>query len=217
MAKKTEKNRVIIEALLSEQEIESLFIAKQPEELTDYELEEKLIKENTILVVDWSGEFDKYEIVSFLQSRLDVIAKEKLALEREDVYKKIDKKINKGEFERGDQPPFILNYYHIILKKAGYPITLIDHQNDAYYITITSVDKSKKLKKLKDEYWDFTTYGQRSGEALYTIYCLKCKSMNVWQLDSCLPVPDEGNCDSCNTPLFDEKGAPVTEMIKEMI
>lgn len=212
MAKKIDKKKIIIDALLSAQEIETLFSGKQPEEYTDEDLENKLIKDNIILVVDWSGEADDYEVVTFLQNRLNSISESNIILDKDDVYKKINKKIEKLEFERGDSLPFILEYYHKILKKSGYLITLIYHQNDTYYITLTSQEGNKKLKKLKDEYWDFTTLGQRRGEALYTIYCPKCKSMNVWQLDRSLPVPDEGNCDSCNTPLFDEMGNPVVEM-----
>ncbi|MFV0331061.1 MAG: hypothetical protein ACK5KL_14795 [Dysgonomonas sp.] len=61
------------------------------------------------------------------------------------------------------------------------------------------------------------TTGKNRGETLYTIYCPKCKSMNVWQLKRSDPAPNEGDCDPCGIALFDENGKCITDIEVDLI
>ncbi len=209
------ENITIIKDLLSSSEFSDLQIYFESQNISDEELFDYLLQEKIILMIDWSGEEEEFEISSFLKYRLDKLEKNS-DLNSIEIYEQLDEKIDNDQIERGGGVSFLLEKFHKILKKDGLSINLVREGCDAYYITLATQQATKLLQKRKNEFWSFVPFGTKKREILYTIYCT-CGSTNVWQLKPNIPLPVKACCDKCNKQLVNIYGEAILEVEKEYI
>ncbi|MBP1992937.1 DUF6630 family protein [Paenibacillus eucommiae] len=195
-------NKIMLEKLLSTQELSLMQSEFDYSKAEGSELLTYLINKSLILMVDWSGEAEKYKIGTFLQSRLDQLSNKKFVMNQEEVYIEIEKQ---EDFERGDAVAFSIKHFEKVLKKQGFSISLIQLGHDAYYIALSTSDSAKKLRKLKSDFWNFTSLEHSTGEVLYIVDCPDCGSQSIWQLPMGSPSPQNEQCE-CGKPLFDDMG-----------
>lgn len=198
---------IIITSILSKDEIDNI----NPDLPADEKLFDYLISNHFVLQLDWSGEDKQYQIADFLQSRLNKLSGNNSILDKEEIYKKLEKEIKKGKIERGDAPVFILKHYKKNLKKEGFNICNIDFKNDSYYLFLTSQKSVNKITKIHDDNWEILEFGKSKDNVLYVINC-ECKSMNVCETGKeCQPITN-WECDNCGRLLTNEHGDPLYEM-----
>jgi hypothetical protein len=169
----------------------------------------------TILAVDWSGEGNNGDIGTFLQVHLKKENKN-ITLDQDKIYNNLNKKIKAGDIERGKTVPFILENFNKILKRYDYKIMLLGFGNDTYYIILVSTEKSKILKKIKDEYWKFLTFEDTKREILYIVTC-SCGEEAVFQLKLSEALPADEFCEKCGKQLFDKNGKALVPLEKEYL
>ena len=199
-----------LEMLLSAIEFETL--QNSSSVLTNEELFHYLIDKRILLIVNWSGEDEKYHISNFLQSRVFTILGKEISLDTDKAYEALNKKLDIG---KGDHLPFLLDYFDKNLKKHGLTISLNNRGNDSYCISVSTIDNAKKLRKQKAEPWKFISLSARKTRVLYTIDCPDCGEMNVWELSIRDTPPQNECCDKCGKLLFDENGDPLVPYEKD--
>lgn len=204
----------MLETLLSPQEISEMQTKLGTSRVEDHERLSYLIREGIVLMVDWTGESEKYETGTFLQRRLDRLGDGQPLLEQDDVYKEMEKR---EIVDRGDAVPLLLEYFEKKIKKWGFSISLLQSGQDAYYIVLSSSGNAKKLRKHKSDYWKFTAFDAGRGEVLYTVDCPDCGGQAIWQLKRGSPPPSDERCEDCGRPLFDEKGNALAEVTIDYI
>ena len=102
---------------------------------------------------------------------------------------------------------FMLSDFNKQIKKSA-NILLLESHSDSYLLFITAKKHSKNLTKLKSDFWRFYELTNKPNAKIYTIYCPNCNNMNVWELAFDGTTPDNEECDSCHTPLWDDNGNP---------
>ncbi|MCL2535382.1 MAG: hypothetical protein FWE39_14575, partial [Nocardiaceae bacterium] len=111
------------------------------------------------------------------------------------------------DLARGEHVPAILRAVDDALAPAGLALGELRFGDDTYRVGVMRrTDESIRA-------WGLD---RPSTEMLYIIDCL-CGAMNVWQLQSSDPRPDEGECNSCARNLFDPTGTPIVPMIAEPV
>lgn len=202
------KIKNILQSILSSAEADD--IQNEILTLSDEELSNYLINKNFFLMVDWSGEEEKYQISRFLESRIMLLTGKQFTINADKAYEVLNKQDN---IKRGDCVPFLLNYFEKVLKKQGYTMSLYDRGNDTYYIAVSTVENAAKLRKSRIEPWKFVALNSQT-RILYIIHCPDCGDMNVWELSIKDSSPENECCD-CGKLLFDNEGNALVPCEKE--
>ncbi|WP_142685768.1 DUF6630 family protein [Chitinophaga polysaccharea] len=192
----------------SERETFAQFSFTDREELLEY-----LFKHRLLLLVDWKGEEEDWQIGNFLQKRTRALFGEPLSVH--EPYSKLIAEVKNGRMVVGDSVTFLLKQFKAQLKKIGLTIVLLELGNDSYYLGLMKQTDIDKLKKQTDIAWKFVVFGNSRGEVLYTVNC-ECGSTNVWQVKRGEIITDD-TCQDCERQLFDANGNCPFKVIKDYI
>ncbi|HWV73013.1 MAG TPA: hypothetical protein VN040_14930 [Pseudosphingobacterium sp.] len=179
-----------------------------------HELLQYLLDRRILLIVDWKGEEQEFDIGSFLQQRASIL-EPGAALDINSAYNKMHVEIAAGHLHPGDTVPFLLKVFCKQLKSASLGVVLLNLGNDNYYIGVARLQDMKQLTANAADFWQYLAYGAKTGEVLYTVNC-SCGGMNVWQLKRGVLLTDD-YCEHCGKELFDKEGKPSMPVIKDYI
>ncbi|MDM1396425.1 hypothetical protein HX049_04435 [Myroides odoratimimus] len=183
----------------------------------DYDsLYDLLVEEQEyLLFLDWTGESDENQLYHFLVERLALLG-QTINLDTASIYKVMYSEFDKGNLKRGEAVTYLVNAYKQYLPQ-DYVIIEVNTQSDFYLLGITHIDTATALAEIHTDFGNITQFSTRNeNEVLYIITC-KCGMDNIWQLPANETAPDEGECDSCGTELFDDKRKPYFPMIIENV
>lgn len=165
--------------------------------------ESGLIDRGLVEVVDWSGEDEPGQIAQFVVRRLDAFG---IAPDTADAVRTAAAAAVDVDLDRGEHVPAILSAIDAVLEGTAVAIGELRRGDDTYVIGVMRRTDASR------EAWGLDGAGQ---ELLYMIDC-PCGGMNMWQLPSESPKPDEGECDFCGRALFDSSGVPIFPMTSEI-
>lgn len=171
-------------------------------DLSATDAEDVLITRGLLEVIDWSGEDEPGQIVRFVVHRLDAFG---VGPGTADAVRSAAATAAEADPERGEHVPAILRAIDAALEGTRVAIGELRRGDDAYVIGVM------RRSDTSLEAWGLD---RPVHERLYVIDC-PCGGMNVWQLPSESPKPDEGECDSCGRDLFDSSGASIFPMSGE--
>jgi hypothetical protein len=158
-----------------------------------------LIERGLVEVVDWSGEDEPGQIAQFVSRRLDAFG---IRSEVQDAVRAAAAAAVEADLERGEHIPAILGAIDDALQATDVAIGELRRGDDSYVLGVMQRSAASR---------DAWGLGRPTRELFYVIDC-PCGGMNMWQLPSDEPKPDEGECESCDRPLFDSSGAPLFPM-----
>ncbi len=167
-----------------------------------------LVEQDLLLVVDWQGEDETGDILTFISNRLD---KNNIDFEFDD--SKLNK-IDTSKLEVGDFVIKQIKEYQKAVAKHKYVIADFYTHSDTYLLAVVKKTTLTKLKKIIIDDCFFRKFGAtRNREVLYAIDCGKCGSPGGnWQLPINEAPPNEGQCYFCGANLFNEDGKPIYPM-----
>ncbi|MDR3346253.1 MAG: hypothetical protein LBS73_03665 [Campylobacteraceae bacterium] len=140
--------------------------------IDEYEFIELLKDEQILKGIDWSGENENGEIISFVLNKIKTYHNENIIIDEDNIYSLIKNNLDKRTLKKGDTPIIIFNKLDKQLKKYNYRIIFIDTGNDEYVFTV--VNKNDYTKLLKNMKINFTGIPKEDDKALEVIKCEKC-------------------------------------------
>ncbi|KRC61159.1 hypothetical protein ASE14_09530 [Agromyces sp. Root81] len=164
----------------------------------------ELHRHGIVEVVDWSGESEPGQIVQFVARRLAVFGVEPGTIDA--VHAAADATAE-SDLERGEHVPVVLRAIDEALGATDVALGELRRGDDAYWVGVMPRTEASV------EAWGLDRPAQ---EFLYIIDC-PCGGMNIWQLPTDSPQPDEGECNSCERELFEASGTPIAPMIVEPV
>lgn len=175
----------------------------------DSALLNNLIESRIAMVLDYKFE-PPQNVAEFIQNRLEKLSLKSVPLTADKI---------EQDFENDENDNFIdfmLRNFDRQLKKSGAKIILLETLSDYYLLFVVNKKHTKNLKSLKSDFWKFTNLAEKPNAKLYVIYCPNCDDMNVWELPFEATPPHNECCESCNTPLLDDKGNPCPDVKLEI-
>jgi ribosomal protein S27E len=144
MTKDLEK---ILEYLTEENYAKQLFVELYDKNVT--EIIDVIIYKNIFKIIDWAGEDDEGEIITFVNNKIKNIHNGIVTIDKKKIYNITKTKIEKNELKRGDAPMIIFKNLDRQLKKQDYRLIFLCIENDSYIFTVVKRKNFTKLLKME--------------------------------------------------------------------
>lgn len=135
------------------------------------DLIEQLTAINLFMMLDWSGEEENGDVISFIKHKIQHCYGVNIPLDDNVAYKEIERKNKAHLLEKGDAPIILFDKLNKQLKKQGYQLIFLNSGNDQYIFTVVEKENFKKI--LSNKLAPFEDIPKKEEE-LQVVECLEC-------------------------------------------